>query len=239
MRVIPAIDLKEGQCVRLRQGRAEDVTFYSADPVSVARRWVDEGATLIHIVDLDGAFSGNQRNLESIKAIRRAVDVSLQIGGGIRDIERIDLLISLGIDRVILGTSAITNPQIVKEASDRYPGRVLIGIDAKERKIAIKGWQEVTDIDALDFARKVEDMGAAGIIYTDIVRDGMLIGPNLRTTEEMVKALRIPVIASGGVSSIEDIRKLKNIRGLWGVITGKALYSGRLKLKEAIEIASK
>lgn len=237
--MIPAIDLKEGQCVRLRQGRAEDVTFYSADPVSVARRWVDEGATLIHIVDLDGAFSGNQRNLESIKAIRRAVDVSLQIGGGIRDIERIDLLISLGIDRVILGTSAITNPQIVKEASDRYPGRVLIGIDAKERKIAIKGWQEVTDIDALDFARKVEDMGAAGIIYTDIVRDGMLIGPNLRTTEEMVKALRIPVIASGGVSSIEDIRKLKNIRGLWGVITGKALYSGRLKLKEAIEIASK
>jgi phosphoribosylformimino-5-aminoimidazole carboxamide ribotide isomerase len=239
MIVIPAIDLKNGQCVRLKQGKAEDVTFYSNEPVSVAKQWAEEGATFIHIVDLDGAFSGNQRNLESIKAIREAVDVKLQVGGGIRDMERIDLLISIGIDRVILGTSAITNPRIVREASERYPGRILIGIDAKERKIAIKGWQEVTDIDALDFARKVEGMGAAGIIYTDIVRDGMLTGPNLKTTEEMVKALNIPVIASGGVSSVEDIIKLKHIRGLWGVITGKALYSGRLKLKEAIEIASK
>ncbi|HDO35288.1 MAG TPA: 1-(5-phosphoribosyl)-5-[(5-phosphoribosylamino)methylideneamino]imidazole-4-carboxamide isomerase [Nitrospirae bacterium] len=234
MIVIPAIDLKNGECVRLLQGRREDVTSYSKDPVSVAKRWMDEGAALIHIVDLDGAFSGSQRNSESIKKIRNSVDVQLEVGGGIRDIGRIKELISLGIDRVILGTSAIENPDLLKAAADLYPGRILVGIDARGGKVAVRGWEELTETDAVDFACKVEETGAAGIIYTDILRDGMLTGPNLAATEEMVKSVSIPVIASGGVSSVEDIMKLSRIKGLWGAITGKALYTGRVVLKDVI-----
>lgn len=236
MLIIPAIDLKDGRCVRLRQGRADEVTVYSDDPVETARRWASEGAELIHIVDLDGAFSGNQKNLESILAIRQAVDVTLEVGGGIRTIEDIERLISLGIDRVILGTVAIKDPELLTLAAEKYPGKILVGIDAKEGKVAIKGWVEVTERDALDFAKSVEHLPLAGIIYTDIKRDGMLTGPNIETTRTMVENLRLPVIASGGISSIEDIKALKRIQGLFGAITGKALYSGAISLKEAIAL---
>jgi len=236
MRVIPAIDLKDGMCVRLLQGRKEDVTVYSDDPASMARQWAQIGAELLHVVDLDGAFTGDQKNFDKIRAIRRAIDIPIEVGGGIRDLRRIEQLISLGVDRVIIGTAAANNPDMVKEASDKFPGKVLVGIDAKDGKVAIKGWVEVTELGALDFALKMQDAGTAGIIYTDISRDGMLSGPNIDAMARMVESVNIPVIASGGVSNIGDVTQLMQIKNLWGVITGKALYSGSLDLKQAIDI---
>lgn len=237
MMVIPAIDLKDGKCVRLLQGKREEVTVYSDDPLATAMHWVERGAKLIHIVDLDGAFSGEQRNFAKIREIRRAVHIPLQVGGGIRDITKIETLLNLGVDRTIIGTSAAEHPDMVKDACGRFPGKVFVGIDAKDGKVAVKGWVEVTELDALEFAKKMESLGAAGIIYTDISRDGMLTGPNVDAMAKMVKAIEIPVIASGGVSNIEDIRSLMLIEDLWGIITGKALYSGSLDLKRAIEIS--
>lgn len=235
--VIPAIDLKDGLCVRLLQGKKEDATVYSDNPVATARRWESCGARLLHVVDLDGAFTGNQKNFDGICKIREAVKIDIQVGGGIRDIEKIDTLISAGINRVILGTVAIENPEIVKEACKKYPGKVLVGIDAKNGMAAVKGWVEVTRVKAKELALKMQDYGAAGIIYTDISKDGMLTGPNIETTREMVESLDIPVIASGGISSINDIKNLMTIKGLWGAITGKAIYSGAIDLREAIKIA--
>jgi len=233
--IIPAIDIKDGRCVRLLQGRADAVTVYSDRPEDVAKRWQELGAKVIHVVDLDGAFSGTQKNIEGIKSIRRAVSVDIELGGGIRDMERIEMLLGLGINRVILGTVAIERPELVKEASRRFPGRIIVGIDAKDGLVAVKGWVEVTSVKAKELALKMEEYGAWGIIYTDISRDGMLTGPNIEAIREMVEAVNIPVIASGGVSSIDDIKRLKEIKGLWGVITGKALYTGAIDLKEAIE----
>lgn len=235
MLVIPAIDLKDGLCVRLLQGRKEDATVYSDDPVSIALKWESCGAELLHIVDLDGAFTGSQKNLDSIMKIRKAVKMDIEVGGGIRDLNRIDEFVSYGINRVILGTAAIENPELVKKACEKYPGRILIGIDAKKGLVAVKGWVEVTQVMAKELALQMQEYGAAGIIYTDIARDGMLAGPNIEATREMVESLRIPVIASGGISSIDDIKKLSKIKGLWGAITGKALYSGALDLREAIK----
>jgi len=239
MIIIPAIDLKGGKCVRLLQGREEDVTVYSDDPVATARRWADAGAELIHIVDLDGAFSGEQKNLEAVKAIRDSVDVKLELGGGIRGLERIGLLVDLGIDRVILGTIATEDPILVKNACSKYPGRIIVGIDAKDGKVAVRGWVEVTGHDAKDFARTVEGHGAAGIIYTDIARDGMLSGPNVEATKSMADSVGIPVIASGGIKSLEDIQNLLNVGGIWGAITGKAIYSGSMDVREAIALTIK
>lgn len=238
MLIIPAIDLKDGKCVRLLQGRADAVTEYSDNPVEVAKKWESLGARLIHIVDLDGAFTGNQRNIESIKEIRRVVTVDIEVGGGIRDIERIEMLLGLGINRVILGTVAIERPDLFIEACRRFPQRIIAGIDAKDGKVAIKGWVTVTDIKATELALRIQQHDVWGIIYTDISRDGMLIGPNIDAMKEMVNTVNIPVIASGGVSSIEDIKRLKEIKGLYGVITGKALYSGAIDLREALEIAN-
>ncbi len=235
MIIIPAIDLKDGQCVRLLQGRKEHSTTYSDNPVEVARKWASLGARLIHIVDLDGAFTGNQKNRDTVRAIREAVDVELELGGGIRDMEGIRNWLELGINRVILGTIAVKKPEIVKEAVSEFPGRVLVGIDAKDGRVAVKGWEEVTEVDALELAKKMESFGVAGIIYTDISRDGMLTGPNIEATQRMVQAVKVPVIASGGISSLQDIIKLNQIEGLWGAITGKALYTGKLNLKEAFE----
>ncbi len=237
MVIIPAIDLKDGECVRLLQGRKDMLTSYSRDPVAVAKRWVEEGATLIHIVDLDGAFSGTQKNLDSIERIRRAVEVDIEVGGGIRDLERIEMLVSKGINRVIIGTAAVENPDLVREASARHPGRILVGIDARDGRVAVKGWEETTEVDAMEFALRMQQTGAAGIIYTDISRDGMMTGPNIEATRTMTEALDIPVIASGGISSLDDIERLKSIRGLWGAITGKALYTGKIGLSEAIQLA--
>jgi phosphoribosylformimino-5-aminoimidazole carboxamide ribotide isomerase len=235
MIVIPAIDLKEGKCVRLLQGRKEDVTIYSDDPVSMAEHWVNLGAELLHVVDLDGAFSGEQRNLDTVKAIREAIHIPIEVGGGIRSIDRIEMLVSLGVERTILGTSAARDPEMVREACKRFPGRVFIGIDAKDGKVAVKGWEEVTELDAVAFAKKMESYGAAGIIYTDIARDGMLTGPNIAAMSKMVQEVTIPVIASGGVSNLDDIKNLSQVKNLWGVITGKALYAESLDLKEAIK----
>jgi len=236
MIIIPAIDLKDGKCVRLLQGRKEAVTVYSDNPVSVAEHWVNLGAELLHIVDLDGAFTGQQRNLEVIKAIRKAIRIPVQAGGGIRDVSTVEMLITFGIDRVIIGTTAVSKPDAVKEMCDRFCGKVFAGIDAKDGMVAVRGWVKTTELKALDFAKKMESMGVAGIIYTDISRDGMLSGPNIEVIRKMVKGLGIPVIASGGVSSIEDIKSLMQIKNLWGVIIGKALYEGTLDLREAIKI---
>ncbi|KAF0184509.1 MAG: phosphoribosylformimino-5-aminoimidazole carboxamide ribotide isomerase [Nitrospirae bacterium] len=237
MLVIPAIDLKDGQCVRLLQGRKDDSTVYSDNPAATARKWQSCGAKLLHVVDLDGAFTGEQKNLASILSIRNAVTMDIEVGGGIRDLVRIDQLIGLGIDRVILGTVAIEKPELVKEACAKYPGRVLVGIDAKNGFVAVKGWVEVTQVLATDLARHMQDSGAAGVIYTDIAKDGMLAGPNIEATASLVRQLNIPVIASGGVSSLDDIRRLAAIPKLFGAITGKALYAGAFDLREAVAIA--
>jgi len=234
--IIPAIDLKDGKCVRLQQGKREEVTVYSDNPAGMAKHWVSLGAELLHVVDLDGAFTGEQKNFDKIKAIRDAIKIPIEIGGGIRDLERIEKLISLGVDRVIIGTSAAKNPDMVRRACEKFPNKVLVGIDAKGGKVAVKGWIEVTEFDAIGFAQKMREVGAAGIIYTDISRDGMLVGPNVDAMSQMVSSVNIPVIASGGVSRLDDIRSLMRIKNLWGVITGKALYEGALDLKQAIEI---
>jgi len=239
MIVIPAIDLKDGKCVRLLQGKKEAVTVYSDDPSATAKHWASLGAELLHVVDLDGAFTGEQKNFNRIREIRNAIDIPIEVGGGIRDVERIEKLVSLGVDRVILGTSAAKDPDMVRKACEKFPGKVLVGIDAKEGKVAVKGWVEVTELNAIDFALQMRDAGTAGIIYTDISRDGMLSGPNVKAMEKMVNSVDIPVIASGGVSRIDDIRDLNRIKNLWGVITGKALYAGSLDLREAIEIVKK
>jgi phosphoribosylformimino-5-aminoimidazole carboxamide ribotide isomerase len=239
MIIIPAIDLKDGKCVRLLQGRKEEVTVYSDDPPSMAKHWQKLGGELLHVVDLDGAFTGEQHNLSHIRAIREAIDIPIEVGGGIRDVDRIQKLIDLGIDRTIIGTSAAKSPEIVQEACKKFPGKVLVGIDAKDGKVAVKGWVEVTELDAIEFAKQMQDAGAAGIIYTDISRDGMLTGPNIEAMATMVKSVEIPVIASGGVSHLNDIKNLMQINNLWGVITGKALYSGALKLEEAIEAVTR
>jgi len=238
MIVIPAIDLKDGNCVRLVQGKKGAVTVYSNNPANAARQWESYGAKLLHIVDLDGAFTGSQKNLNAIIKIRQSVKIALQVGGGIRSIGNIMNLFSAGIDRIIIGTAAIEDPEFLTSSCRKYPGKVLIGIDAKEGMVAIRGWEEVTSINANELARRLEIMGVAGIIYTDINRDGMLSGPNIDATREMVESVHIPVIASGGVSGIEDIKNLMKIKNLWGVITGKAIYSGALDLKEAMKIAA-
>lgn len=239
MLIIPAIDLKEGRCVRLEQGLMDRATVYSGDPAATARHWESQGAELLHVVDLNGAFEGAPRNLEAIKAIRSAISIPMEVGGGIRDIATIRTLASLGIDRIILGTAAIENPDFVKQACEEFPGRIIVGIDAKDGLVAIKGWAEVTDVKALDLARMMQDYGIIAVIYTDIKRDGMLTGPNIEATEALARGLEVPVIASGGVSSLKDIQALYSIArsGVEGVIVGKAIYSGALDLKKAIAFA--
>jgi phosphoribosylformimino-5-aminoimidazole carboxamide ribotide isomerase len=238
MLIIPAIDLKDGNCVRLVQGKKEAITVYSNNPANTAKRWESYGAKLLHIVDLDGAFSGNQKNFDAILRIRKSTKIMLQAGGGIRDSGNLLKLFSAGIDRVIIGTAAIEDPEFLTYSCNKYPGSILIGIDAKDGMVAIKGWEEVTSINAKELARRLEIIGAAGIIYTDINRDGMLSGPNIEATREMVESVGIPVIASGGISCMEDIKNLLKIKNLWGAITGKAIYSGALNLKEAIQFAA-
>jgi phosphoribosylformimino-5-aminoimidazole carboxamide ribotide isomerase len=238
MLIIPAIDLKDGVCVRLQQGKKEAVTVYSRDPSGTAKKWESSGAKVLHVVDLDGAFTGSQKNFPIILKIRKAVKMMIEVGGGIRDISTVDKLLSAGIDRVIIGTSAIEDAPFVTDACNKFPGKILIGIDAKDGKVAVKGWEEVSSVEAGDLAKHAEMIGVSGIIYTDISRDGMLTGPNLPALEDMVGTVNIPVIASGGIANLEDIRNLLKIKGLWGAITGKAIYAGSLDLKEAIRIAS-
>lgn len=236
MIIYPAIDVKDGRCVRLSQGRFSDVTVYSDKPVDVALKWEEAGAGYLHVVDLDGARTGQPVNTGVISEMAVKLGIPVQLGGGIRTIEMIEILLCKGIQRVILGTSAVSNPELVKTALKTFENNVVIGIDAKDGMVAIEGWAKTSNFTAVGFARKMEDLGAKTIIYTDISRDGMLEGPNLKAMEEMAKAVNMEVIASGGVGKIEDIKNLKEI-GVAGVIVGKALYTGDVDLKQAIEIA--
>uniref|UniRef100_A0A7C4MPZ9 1-(5-phosphoribosyl)-5-[(5-phosphoribosylamino)methylideneamino] imidazole-4-carboxamide isomerase n=1 Tax=Desulfatirhabdium butyrativorans TaxID=340467 RepID=A0A7C4MPZ9_9BACT len=241
MIVIPAIDIKQGRCVRLLQGRMDAETVFSDNPAAMAVKWAQLGAERIHVVDLDGAVSKEPVHFETVHAIRQSVSVPIQIGGGIRDMKTISRYFDAGIDRVIIGTEAIRNPALVREASRRYPGRIVVGIDARNGKVAIEGWTQTTETAAVDLARSLEDCGVAAIHFTDIHRDGMQTGPNIEETRKLAEAISIPVIASGGVSTIEDIRRLLQLEavGVVGVITGRALYAGTLDLQEAIRVAKK
>ena len=238
MIIIPAIDIKNGKCVRLFQGRMDTETVFSDDPAAMAKRWVDEGAQLIHVVDLDGAVEKSPQNLKSIKKIIESVNVDIQLGGGIRNKKTVKILLELGVKRVIIGTKAIQNPKFVKDLCNAMPDRIIVGIDARDGLVAIEGWTKTTRVKAVDLAKQFEDCGVAAINFTDIHRDGMQTGPNIEETRRLAEAVSIPVVASGGVSTIKDIINLMPLKafGVMGVITGRALYTGSLKLKEAIEI---
>jgi phosphoribosylformimino-5-aminoimidazole carboxamide ribotide isomerase len=233
MIIYPAVDIQNGQCVRLKQGRAKESTVYYADPYEAAEHWVGEGARWLHVVDLDGAFSGQSRNDGAIRRIV-ALGVPVQVGGGIRDMKRIQTLLDMGVARVILGTAAVENPALVREAVEQYGDAIAVGIDAKNGMVATRGWREVSAIGALTLARQMKEMGVGTVIYTDIARDGMLTGPNLPAMEEMARSSGLSVIASGGVSSLSDIIALRET-GVSGVIVGKALYAKRLSLREAMD----
>lgn len=238
MIIIPAIDLKDGKCVRLEQGLMEKDTVYSDDPAAMARHWQNEGGELLHLVDLNGAFDGVPRNRQAIRSIVEAIEIPTELGGGIRDMATIRAYLELGIDRVILGTVAKENPALVQDACREFPGRIVVGIDARDGRVAVRGWAEVTEKLAIDLAREMEGFGVEAIIYTDIARDGMMQGPNLAATKALAEAISIPVIASGGVSNLEDIRNLLAIEaaGVEGVITGKAIYTGALDLRAAVAL---
>jgi len=239
MIIVPAIDLKEGRCVRLAQGDFRRVTVYSDDPVEIAKTWQENGAERIHVVDLDGTLAGSPQNYDIIQKIVEEIGVPLQVGGGIRKIETIESYIGIGVHWVILGTMALRDMGFVREACDAYRGRIILGIDANDGKVAIQGWTEQTSESAIDIARRYEGYGLAAVVYTDIKRDGMETGVNIEATEKLARLVKIPVIASGGVSSMKDIEKLREIEkyGVTGVIIGKALYSGAISLKEAISLS--
>ncbi len=237
MIVIPAIDIKDGQCVRLYQGDYEQVTVFSNDPIQIARRWVSEGACYLHLVDLDGAAKGYVHNLDVVKTVVEAVKVPCQLGGGIRDLETIDKLLALGLDRVILGTVALENHLLVKEACQRWPGRIAVGVDARQGLVATHGWHRTSSVQAIDLAREMASLGVPRIIYTDIERDGTLTQPNYGAVTELARSLPIPVVASGGVANLDHIAALL-ATGVEGVIVGRALYAGTLSLPEALRLAA-
>ena len=232
----PAIDIKDGQCVRLYQGDMERVTVFGDDPAGQARGFADAGAEWLHVVDLNGAVAGKPLNAVAVRGILDAISIPVQLGGGIRDRETIDFWLDGGVARVILGTAAVREPALVKEACGDRPGRVAVGIDARDGMVAVEGWTELAEITALDLAKRFEDSGAAAIIYTDIARDGAMKGPNVEATVELAKAVSIPVILSGGVSSMADLEAAKAAGGglLEGVISGRALYDGRIDLAAAV-----
>ena len=239
MIIYPAIDIMDGKCVRLYQGRADAVTVYANVPADMAEKWQNEGAKFLHLVDLDGAFKGSPQNLAAIEEIVKRVDVPVQLGGGLRTLEDLDKVFELGVARAILGTSVISDPELVKEAYAKHPGKIVAGLDAREGKVAIKGWVEDTDIFATDVALQLELYGVSRIVYTDIMMDGAQTGVNLFATEELAESINVPIIASGGVSSLSDIRQIKPLQaaGVEGVIVGRALYEGNFTLEEAIEVA--
>ena len=238
MIILPAIDLKEGKCVRLEQGLMDRDTVYNENPGAQARIWQEQGGELLHIVDLDGAFAGVPKNRDAIKAIIDAIDIPSELGGGIRDMQTIAAYLELGIDRVILGTVAKENPALVEEACKKYPGKIVVGIDARDGLVAVRGWADVTEKQATEMAKEMEGFGVVAIIYTDIARDGMMQGPNIEATRVLAESISIPVIASGGLSTLDDIRRLMAIEssGVTGVITGKAIYSGAIDLREAVAL---
>jgi len=239
MLIIPAVDIKGGRCVRLLQGREGSETIFSDDPSAMAGRWEAEGAELLHVIDLDGAFTKSPQNVEAIKRILDRVRIPVQLGGGIRNMETISMFLELGVSRVILGTEAVRNPRLVEQACQAFPGKIMVGIDARNGMVAIEGWTQTTQQRAIDVAKVFEENGLAGIIFTDIHKDGMQTGPNIEETKRIAEAVSTPVIASGGVANINDIKALAGLEphGVVGIITGRALYAGTLELKKALEVA--
>lgn len=238
MLIIPAIDIKEGKCVRLTEGKFEDIEIFSDDPIAVAVKWADKGAKMLHIVDLDGAKYGKLINISLLEQIIRKIDIPVQVGGGIRCYEEVKTLISLGVGRIVLGTILWKDKPLAKKLFEEFPEQIIAGIDARDGHVAIEGWQNITPVDALDFAGEMEKLGAQRIIYTDIKRDGTLKGPNIANIKRMAKRLNILLIASGGIASLNDIKELKKIEalGIEGIIIGKALYKGNILLEEAIKL---
>jgi len=234
--VIPAIDIRGGKAVRLRQGRAEEATVFSDSPTGVAKRFAAEGATMLHVVDLDGAFTGQPVNFEGIRRIVSGTEVPVQVGGGVRNFNIAARYLGAGVSRIILGTSIVRNPEEVLRITKAYPGKVAAGIDAKDGFVAIRGWVEVTGLRAVDLARQMEKSGIACFIYTDIARDGMMTGPNFASIREFARGLSTPVIASGGVSGIDDVEELRKMEpdGVAGVVIGRAMYDGSLSLAEVL-----
>ena len=238
MIVFPAIDLKNGQVVRLAEGDMERATVYADDPAAQAERFAAAGAEWLHVVDLDGAFAGASVNGEAVRAIGMAFGGKIQLGGGIRSRASIERWFRLGIDRVVIGTAALTDPALVREAARDFPGQIVVAVDARDGMVATQGWADVSDVPVIDLARRFEDAGVAALLFTDVGRDGLLKGVNVEATAALAWAQSLPVIASGGVAGIEDIRALKLHRNLEGVITGRAIYDGRLDLAEAIRAAA-
>ncbi len=240
MLLLPAVDIKEGRCVRLKQGVKDDEIHYSSQPEKMAKKWEGLGARFLHVVDLDGAFGGIPKNQDIVKKIVRTVQIPIEVGGGIRSMETIETYLNWGVERVVLGTKAFQDSKFVETACTRFPGKIVVGIDAKGGQVAVEGWVEVTKQKASEMAKRLEGLGVTAIIYTDIGRDGMLSGPNLEATRELADSISIPVIASGGVSKGEDILKLKALEkfGVEGAIIGRALYDGSIDLKEALKLAS-
>lgn len=236
MEIIPAIDLLEGRCVRLYQGDYAQSQVFDENPVAVARQWAEQGATRLHLVDLDGAKVGHPVNQAAIEAIVRAVDIPVQVGGGLRDQKAVADLLALGVERVILGTVAVEQPNLVAQLCQAFPGQIVVGIDARNGKVATRGWLETSEVDAVPLAQQMAEMGVAAIIYTDIHRDGTLQGANKQALRELASAISVPVIASGGISSTSDLLSLLSLEslGVTGVIVGRALYTGAVSLKEAI-----
>ena len=241
MQIIPAIDLKGGNCVRLQQGEMEKETLFSTSPAAVACHWESLGAPLLHIVDLDGAVSGSPRNGEVIEHILTSVTIPLQVGGGIRSLHTIEHYLSRGVKRVVLGTIAHRQPSLLEQACKQFPGQIVVGIDARDGMVAIEGWTETTAMRTADLVKTIEDKGVEAIIFTDIKRDGMMSGPNIESTRAMADATQIPVIASGGVTTIDHIRELLRLEscGVQGIIVGRALYEGSISLQDALDLVRK
>lgn len=241
MLIIPAIDLKDGRCVRLKQGVMEEATVFSEDPAAMARHWLDQGARRLHVVDLNGAVSGKPRNEEAIKAILQAIgdEIPVQLGGGIRNLDTVERYLDDGVGYVIIGTQAVKTPGFLHDACYAFPGHVMVALDAKDGKVAVDGWSKMTGHDVIDLAKKFQDYGVEAIIHTDIGRDGMLSGVNLKATVELAKALSAPVIASGGITNLDDVRSLCQAEpdGIVGAITGRAIYQGTLDFIQAQALA--
>ena len=241
MLIIPAIDLKDGHCVRLKQGVMEDSTVFSEDPAATARHWLAQGAKRLHLVDLNGAFAGKPRNESAVRSIIEAVgdELPVQLGGGIRDLETIERYLDLGVTYIIVGTAAVKVPGFLHEACDAFTGHIMVGLDAKGGKVAVNGWSKLTGHDVSDLAKRFEDYGVEAIIYTDIGRDGMLTGVNIEATVELARPLHVPVIASGGITNLDDVRNLCQVEseGITGAITGRAIYEGTLDFAAAQALA--
>jgi phosphoribosylformimino-5-aminoimidazole carboxamide ribotide isomerase len=235
LEIVPAVDIKDGRCVRLRQGRAEDETVFGDDPAAVARRWQSEGARRLHVVDLDGAF-GKPRQIAALRATLGAVAIPVQVGGGLRSAADIEAILEAGARWAIVGTRAALDPVFLGEVCDAFEDRIIVGIDAADGKVAVDGWKRVLDLDALALARDAAAAGAAAIVYTDIARDGTESGPNLWSTEAVARAAPVPVFASGGVGSLADIQQLATLDGLAGVVVGRALYTGAVDLRRALAL---